>query len=148
MSTVRVNYTISEEGKEKTDFLKKKYKMNISELIDILIRFDEKSIEKMFEIYTLFHPDIIKKYNRIETPKGDFVFGEKVLDAVRNIPLSGLDGDKIDLYAVKALVLGNNTKEEELYKMLQNQNKITSLTVKLFQQYDKLAQRVEELENK
>lgn len=144
---VRSNYTISLETKNKTDYLRKEFKLNISELVDILLKFDESSISKMFEIFKIVNKDKIEDYSRVETPFGYFVWSEASTEMLRKIPLKDMK-DKIDILALYAAEIGEKPKEQILIGMIQKQDAIATVASRTYDRLVKLEAEVENLKKR
>lgn len=147
MSAVRVTYTISEDTKEKIDFFKKKYKTNISELIDVLLKFDKNSVSKMFEMYRIIEKEEIEKENTkgLITDNGYFIWDESLRNSINKVLGTDLDDDDL----LSANIQKNAQKDiEKPIATEENVRNCLISTGNLIKEYRKLLGRVEELEKK
>ena len=145
MASIKVSYSISSETKDVLDNLKKNYNMNLSEMVDMLLKFDPTSLSKMFEMYKKLHPTIIEEYNRVETSHGFFVWNENTIEALKNIPLKDITTDMLPILASKVVELSESTKEEEYAKMLKHQHAASTATMVLIRKYKELEKEIKNL---
>lgn len=105
MASVRVTYTISEETKKVIDTFKKESKLNISETIDQLLKFDEKSLSVLISL--------MSKKNKAS-----------------NITIKNQDiyctNDKNQIDYIRMLVTNNTSIDEEINDQNKRINNIVS----------------------
>lgn len=147
MSSVRVTYTISEDTKEKIDFFKKKYKTNISELIDALLKFDKNSVSKMFEMYRIIEKEEIEKEDikLLATNNGYFIWDESLQKSIEKVKSFDLDDD--DLLAANIQKNAQKNTKNPIATKANVKNCLIS-TNNLINEHKKLLIRIEELEKK
>jgi hypothetical protein len=110
--TTKVSYTISEKSKNITDNLKKEHKINMSNLVDKLFKFDREALSTFFDLWKKNNIDDINNYSRCNTDNGTFIWDKAQILTINTLPLNKIEEEMLSIAAINLQKLSVDKKDE------------------------------------